>query len=392
MQGIATHQIAKDNLKLNQGDLSGDLISGGTITKFQSTGITDLAKKRILILEDSRLIIDAGLTVFNDERKPIFEVDNNSIRFYKPIISDVKIENKVTHSPNIELTFDNANGSGLIAKDNFNTQYILYKDNNWEISDSLKIKQNKNIQIGKRMVLNELELGPTVVSSNLKKVGVLKELRVDGDFIVADSLYYNPATTRLGINTLDPHGILGMIDNGVEFVMSGEEYLRGKIGLVTKHDLHLVTNNKTGIKLDREGNVIIGDGVKNNSKVSINHSNNSDFALSLNNNGMGLLISSGKEGKLVIKDQVTNNITLIVNDSKVGINVSNPEANLHVAGDVNLMGKHMFSAGAPPTTGTHHMGDIVWNSNPGPTKPIGWVCVQDGVPGIWAVFGRIESV
>ena len=107
---------------------------------------------------------------------------------------------------------------------------------------------------------------------------------------------------------------------------------------------------------------------------------------------MGLMISSGKESKLVIKDQVSDSITLIVDDAKLGVNVAKPEANLHVAGDVNLMGKHMFSASAPPTSGSHSMGDIVWNNNPGPTKPIGWVCVQEGAPGIWAVFGRIESV
>ena len=87
------------------------------------------------------------------------------------------------------------------------------------------------------MVLNELELGPTVATSNLKKVGVLQELRVSGDFIVNESMYFNPATNRLGINTLDPNGVLGLIENGVEFVMSGEGFLRGKLGLVTKHDL-----------------------------------------------------------------------------------------------------------------------------------------------------------
>jgi len=391
MEGIASNQITRDNLKLNPGDISGDLISGGTITKFQSTGISDYSTKRVLVIEDSRLILDAGITVFDGNRKPIFEVDNNSIRFHRPIHADVKIDNKITKTPTLELTLD-PSGTGLVAKDNLNVQYILFKDNNWEVSNNIKLLQNKNIQIGKRLILNELELGPTVAKSNLKKLGVLEELRVAGDFIVNESLYFNPATNRLGVNTLDPNGVLGLLENGVEFVLVGEENLRGKIGLATKHDLHLVTNNRTGIKLDKEGFVTIGDGAKVNSKVSINHNINSDFALCLNNTGMGLMISSGKESKLVIKDQISNTISLIVNDGRLGVNVAEPEANLHVSGDVNLMGKHMFSAGAPPTSGTHNMGDIVWNNNPGPTKPIGWVCVQDGVPGVWAVFGRIETI
>ena len=175
-------------------------------------------------------------------------------------------------------------------------------------------------------------------------------------------------------------------------MIAGEDYLRGKIGTTTKHDLHLVTNNISVIKLSQDGNVIIGTDSKSNSKVSINHNSNTDYALSLNNTGMGMKISCGKEGKLVITDQITDSVTLIVTDNKLGVGVAKPEANLHVVGDVHLMGRHMYSAGSPPTTGTHRMGDIVWNSNPGPTLPIGWVCVSDGFPGTWAVFGRIESV
>lgn len=392
MEGIASHQITRDNLKLNPGELSGDLISGGKIDKFSSSGISDFANRRILILEDQRMILEAGLTIFDGNRKPIFEIDNNSVRIHRPILADVKIDNKVTNTPTIELTIDNKNGSGLMAKDKLNVQYFLYKNNNWELSDNLKLNQNKSISIGKRLILNELELGPTVATSNLKKLGVLKELKVAGDFIVAESLYYNPASKKLGINTLDPHGVLGLLENGVEFLIRGEDNLRGKIGTVTKHDLHLVVNNQSLIKLGQDGYVSIGDGARQNSKVTINHNNNMDFALSLNNSGKGLSIKAGKESKLVITDQITDSVTVIVGDGKMGVNVAEPTAALHVAGDVNLMNKHMWSAPKPPNEGTHHKGDIVWNSNPGPTQPVGWICIQDGVPGIWAVFGRIEAV
>jgi hypothetical protein len=117
-----------------------------------------------------------------------------------------------------------------------------------------------------------------------------------------------------------------------------------------------------------------------------------DFALSLTNTGKGLSITAGNDTKLLIKDQVTDNVNLIVSGNRLGVNVSEPEAALHVAGDVNLMNKHMWSAPKPPSEGRHRKGDIVWNSDPGPTQPVGWICVVDGVPGVWAVFGRIESL
>lgn len=38
------------------------------------------------------------------------------------------------------------------------------------------------------------------------------------------------------------------------------------------------------------------------------------------------------------------------------------------------------------------VGMTVWNTQPAPGGPIGWVCIQAGRPGIWAAFGEIGSV
>jgi hypothetical protein len=40
--------IPRDSLLLNENELSGDLIDGGTITNFASTGIKDLSNKKDL--------------------------------------------------------------------------------------------------------------------------------------------------------------------------------------------------------------------------------------------------------------------------------------------------------------------------------------------------------
>lgn len=390
---IGPNSISIDHLGLDKGDISGDYIKGGTIEEFSSTGITDTATRTVVRVSNDSMVLTTALRIVDGNKDPIMEIDNNSIRIKRPLLADNFIESKRSLSPTLELKFDNEQGgSGIIAKDQFNTQSVLYKNNTWEISDNLKLPPNKAINFGNRLALSETELGITVTKSNLKSLGVLEELRVKGDVSINEAFYYNATSNRLGINTLDPSGVLGLSENGVEFLIHGEENLRGKFGTVTKHDLHLVTNNQTVVKLDQSGYVTIGDGVKQNAKVTINHKNNMDFALSLTNTGKGLSITAGKDSKLVIKDQITDSVTVIVGDSKMGVNVAEPEAALHVAGDVNLMGKHMWSAPNAPSEGTHRKGDIVWNSNPGPTQPVGWICVDDGVPGIWAVFGRIESV
>jgi len=44
----------------------------------------------------------------------------------------------------------------------------------------------------------------------------------------------------------------------------------------------------------------------------------------------------------------------------------------------------------PPSAGTWRVGDKVWHSAPAPDGNIGWVCVENGSPGVWKEFGRIS--
>jgi len=146
------------------------------------------------------------------------------------------------------------------------------------------------------------------------------------------------------------------------------------------------------MSIKRDGNIEIGTGNAVNAKFTVQQNSNTNYAAAFQNNqGHGVAIIAGKENKLVVIDEGSSEINFIVNDNKVGIgNVPKPEATLHVDGDVIMMDKHMWSAPRPPLTGEHRKGDIVWNSLPAVTLPIGWVCIQSGIPGIWSVFGRIE--
>lgn len=52
--------------------------------------------------------------------------------------------------------------------------------------------------------------------------------------------------------------------------------------------------------------------------------------------------------------------------------------------------RSMIPGDAPPQTGRYEVGDIVWSQTPRSGEPIGWVCVEGGVPGNWRPFARIE--
>jgi hypothetical protein len=46
---------------------------------------------------------------------------------------------------------------------------------------------------------------------------------------------------------------------------------------------------------------------------------------------------------------------------------------------------------AAPTTGTHKLGAIRWNTAPAAAGVIGWTCTAAGTPGTWKTVGTIES-
>ncbi len=83
--------------------------------------------------------------------------------------------------------------------------------------------------------------------------------------------------------------------------------------------------------------------------------------------------------------------TLFVShDNKIGIKVKTPKQDLDVAGPIRFQGQtHQYMSGEPKN-GSHERGDIVWNSEPGPAKALGWVCVKSGTPGTWRHFGNIS--
>ena len=236
-------------------------------------------------------------------------------------------------------------GQGLQWKgSDYTTKQFVYRANPDRIwsSESIDILEEKSYYIGNNPVLSKTELGTSVRTSNLTKVGTLQNLRTQGNLVIDDYIYYNSNLDALGIGTESPNGKLSIATLDAEFVIDTDPGVV-KIGTWTTSDLDIVTDDTIRIKVDRTGTVTV----------------------------VGKLIS----------------------ENKVGIGVKNfsDDADLTVAGSIRFHGKKFSYSDGPPTSSPCEKGDIVWNSDPKPSGYVGWVCVKSGTPGEWKPFAQIGS-
>jgi len=67
-------------------------------------------------------------------------------------------------------------------------------------------------------------------------------------------------------------------------------------------------------------------------------------------------------------------------------------AELSVKSDVTGTSTRILGARTSvPTSGTYKLGDIYFNTTPGASGYIGWVCIAAGTPGTWKTFGPISA-
>lgn len=253
-----------------------------------------------------------------------------------------------------EVPFINFNGDiagkGLIWSGEGNNKQFIFANNpnRFFVSEDIDLAKNKSFSINNINVLNEKELGPTIVKSNLREVGRLKGLNVDGSVTINQYLVYDSTTDRLGIGTDQPKATFNILDLNVDIVIGASDLTTAFVGTFNHTDLDIGTDNTSRISIKSNGNIVLGNYASGDTKVNI--------------------IGS------------------------VGINVDNtdPRADLHVGGAIKFNNKLHLSGSSSPQNGSFVEGDIVWNNNPKTGNYIGWTCVAAGTPGVWKGFGKIE--
>jgi hypothetical protein len=279
---LQPNSIKKEHLAISENDLSGDLIDGGKVTNFSSTGITDLASEPVLIINDEEIVLTNSL--------------------------DIK-------------------GTLTVKK-------LVHKSYFEEISGSINLNRDSHIQIGNNKVLTKNTLGKSIINSGLRSVGNLTSLTV-GDTLTVDTVLNN-------VSVNSARGIHGSLQVGTE----------------------------TGAEL-------IVDGYGTTSYIG-----------TLENNSLALgtsAISSGKSPTMILHS-----------NGNVGIGTLEPSEKLSVTGSIKF---GSYSHGSTFSTGKegqipngfNRRGDIMWNTEPRAGHHVGWVCIEEGTPGVWHKFGLIDN-
>lgn len=285
------NSIPVSSIKVSDLKLTGDQIVGGIIKNFGSTGIDDQATSCIVTILDQAVVVENNLVTLDLTVQGNLDVKGTvpeDSEFYKKLTSSVT----------------NSVQSGLNDVLFTNFSDIIFN----KIKDD-GIDLNK-ITINGAEVINGTGLGYNITDSNLQKVGLLKELQVQGESLLAETVYVG--NKRMGVNTLEPSAALAVWDEEVEVTVSKEQTNFARFGTPR--------NQKLVIGSNRHNNLVLHE-----------------------------------DGKTQI-DSLQIGAALITADNK------------------------------PPSYASQR-GHIVFNTNPNPGGPLGWVCLGAAN---WANFGIID--
>ncbi len=329
---------------LPKGSLSGDLISGGKITKFKSAGITDLSTTEQLVVRDDAVSIKS----ISSENITSKSVTADSIKVDVLTVNEIKTTVKMEKDSSVYFTGDKIYSKGLLWVANDYTKQFVYNANpdRFFSSEIIDVHKGKFFSVGGVKVIDDTEIGPTIFKSNLREVGTLKGLNVMGDVSINQYMFYKSSMDRLGLGTDTPHAGFSVAEMGIEVMLGTDDEMKGMVGTFAPVDFNIVSDNTARITIGATGNIVLGN-----------------------------------PGKLV-------NIP-----AKVGIGVRTVDQNvdLHVAGPVRIHNRLQMYDVAQPSEGTFMVGDIVWNSEPLAGKYVGWICTKAGNPGSWSPFGKIDN-
>lgn len=212
--------------------LNGDYIDGGIIANFSSLGIDDRATACQLTILDNAVVVEqkiitTGLDVRGTVRADSINVGNlkitGSLDSDSPIISQIVEQSK----------------SGVLSK---------------IASQGIEVPQ---IVYDQKVLLSEQTLGPSVLTSHLRKTGTLENLQTKGETLLDDTLYVR--NRRVGVNTLEPSYALTVWDEETETVITKHSKNKTFIGSQRPHTVTLGAGGQENISLDPDGSVTIND-------------------------------------------------------------------------------------------------------------------------------------
>jgi hypothetical protein len=241
-------------INFNETFISGSNILGGTVKQFSSTGLQDMANSCQVTVMDEATVVENKLIASSAEIKGDLTVDGNLLltgeipidsNFYKDLVEHsaglVKISlNDKFFQQFSKTVFDQISESGI---------------------DLTKLTLNGS------PIITANKLGPSVIESNLRSVGNLKTLVVDGDTTINQETL-NIGIRRVGINTTEPQGAFEVWDDECEFLVKKQKKDTMMWGTTRPHDVVLSSNNKDNLVLNSDGSVTVAKIAVGNTTMS----------------------------------------------------------------------------------------------------------------------------
>lgn len=330
--------------------LTGDHLMGGTVVNFASTGIKDEATTQQLTIKDSSVEIK-NLTVQLVKGSVAVEgtVTAKTIKVDVLEVKEIKTDLKFGQSAALEITVASGEtlvGKGMLLKGQGSTKQFIFSTNpdKFVSTEHLELLKDREFRIDGTAVLSASALGMAVTKSNLRELGRLRGLIVDGAVSLGQYVFYNSDTNRMGVGIESPNAGFSVCEDGVEVMLGTRDQSRGMVGTFANAPFDIITDSTARISVGSNGNISFHSG---------------EVAIS---------------GKLAI-----------------GVRTRDPRVDLHVAGAVKYQDHiHQYLNGVPDN-GTYTRGDIAWNTDPEVGRCVGWVCVRAGSPGTWMPFGEIKQ-
>lgn len=229
-------------LAIKQTDLAitGNQINGGIVQNFGSTGIDDKATACQLTIMDEVTVVENNLLTKDLTVKGTTTIEGDlNVTGSMPKDSALYISIVADATENVRSGLNQAVFSGFSD--------LVFKQIKEQGIDLARITVNG------QEVVNGPNLSNGIVSSNLQKVGTLKELQVTGETLLGQTLYVSGK--RVGINTLEPSQALTVWDQEVEIGFSKLQENTAILGTPRNQTLVVSANGKKNLTLNIDGSV-----------------------------------------------------------------------------------------------------------------------------------------
>lgn len=227
---IPSSAVNSDNLLVKA-----DNILPGVINKFTSSGIQDLSNACQVTITDQFTILENKLVAQDIEVKGNFKVNSIGAKDFADTVAGLAVAK-------IEQTYSDGTYDQYVHR-------VLTKLNEEGIAaDKIRLRDLPLIQ-------DQTTLNTSIINSNLRKVGLLTDLEVDGETFLDQTLYVRSG--KVGINTNEPLYTLDFWDQEVQLIATKHDRNSMFLGTVKPQRVILGTNTLDQLILDPDGNIYV---------------------------------------------------------------------------------------------------------------------------------------